>query len=105
MERRLVVVLSVIAFAIVLATDVLYAAVINSQGGTNPMPYVPKFVASYLALMAALIAVAMLPRPEVLPLRSPLRAAAAAGLLFLGFIAAFSIGPPLVVAGILVSFA
>src|SRR5690349_1598675 len=55
--------------------------------------------------MAALIAVALLPRPEMVPIRAPLRAAAAAGLLTLGIFAAFSVGLPLVVAGILTGFA
>ena len=105
MERRSILITSLVAFAIVLATDVLYGGIINAQGGTDPMPYVPRFVAGYMALMAALIAIALLPRAEIVPIRAPLRAAAAAGLLVLGFLAAFSVGPPLVIAGLLVSFA
>ena len=104
MERRLIVWLSVLAFAIVLTVDILYIALINSQGQSH-MPYIPRFVGGYLAVMAALIAVALLPRPEVVPIRVVLRAAAAAGLFVLGFLAAFSIGPPLVFAGFLVTLA
>jgi len=77
---------------------------INGQG-PSAQPYIPRFVGGYLAVMAALIVVALLPRPEIVPIRAPLRAAAAAGLLVLGIFAAFSIGLPLVVAGILTGFA
>ncbi|HKW59406.1 MAG TPA: hypothetical protein VJR46_06590 [Candidatus Dormibacteraeota bacterium] len=104
MERRLVLWLSIIAFAIVLAVDVLYIALINSQGRSD-MPYIPRFVGGYLAVMAAMIAVSLLPRPEVASIRVLLRAAAAAGLFVLGFLAALSIGPPLVLAGFLVTLA
>ena len=104
MERRLVRVTSIIAFVIVLATDVLYVTLINSQGASN-QPYIPRFVASYLAVMAALTVVSLLPRPEIVAIRVPLRAAAAAGLFVLGFLAAFSIGPPLVLAAFFVLLA
>ena len=96
---------SLAAFAIVLATDALYVAVINAQGPTDPMVYVPRFVASYLAVTAALIVIALLPRHEIAAIRVPMRAAAAAGLLVAGLIGAFSIGLPLVVAGILTTVA
>ena len=105
MERRSVLIPSIVAFAMVLATDVLFAALINSQGGFNPMPYTPRFVGAYLAVMAAVVAIALVPRPEIVPIRATMRAGAAGGLLMLGFISAFSIGPPLVVAGLLVTFA
>jgi hypothetical protein len=90
-----------VAFAIVLATDVLYVAIINSQGASDDLPYVPRFLAAFLAVMAAFIVIALLPRPEIVPLRFALRAAATGGLLGLGILAAMSIGLPLVVAGIL----
>lgn len=98
MERRLVRITSIIAFVIVLGTVVVYIALINSQGVSN-QPYIPRFVASYLAVMAALIVISLLSRPEVVRIRVSLRAAAAGGLFVLGFLAAFSIGPPLVLAG------
>ena len=105
MERRLVVVTSFVAFAIVLTTDVLYVAVINSQGSPDAMIYAPRFVASYLAVLAAIILVALLPRHEVVQIRVPLRATAAAGLLVAGFVGAFSIGLPLVASGVLMTVA
>lgn len=104
MERRLVRVTSLVAFAIVLATDVLYIVAINAQGPSD-QPYIPRFVGSYMAVMAALIAASLLPRPEIAAIRLPLRAAAAGGLFVLGFLAAFTIGTPLVVAGFLVLIA
>ena len=102
MERRLIRVTSLVAFAIVLATDVLYIGLIEAQG-PDFQPYVPRFVASYLAVMAALIGIALVPRPEIAAVRVPMRAAA--GLITLGFIAAFSIGLPLVAAGVLTTVA
>ena len=95
---------SIVAITIVVAVDGLYIGLINGQG-PSAQPYIPRFVGGYLAVMAALIVVALLPRPEIVPIRAPLRAAAAAGLLVLGIFAAFSIGLPLVVAGILTGFA
>jgi len=104
MERLLIRVTSLVAFAIVLATDILYIGFIGAQG-PDFQPYVPRFVASYLAVMAAVIAIALLPRREIVQIRIPMRAAAAGGLLTLGFLAAFSIGLPLVVAGVLTTVA
>jgi hypothetical protein len=107
MERPVVRVTSLVAFAIVLTTDILYVTLIiaQNQGSPTDTPYIPRFVASYLAVMAALIVLALVPRPEIEPLRFPMRAAAAAGLLGLGILAAMSIGLPLVAAGILVGVA
>ena len=104
MERLLIRVTSLVALAIVLATDVLYIGLIEAQG-PGPEAYLPRFVASYLAVMAALIGIALLPQPEIAAIRVPMRAAAAGGLLALGFIAAFSIGLPLVGAGVLTTVA
>jgi DMSO/TMAO reductase YedYZ heme-binding membrane subunit len=101
MERLSIRVTSVAALAIVLAVDLLYVVLIKAQGG-SPDPYVPFVVATYLAVMAALIAIAMIPRPGLAAMRVPLRVAAALGLLALGFLAIFSIGVPLMVAAILV---
>ena len=104
MERRSVLIASLIAFAIVVGTDVLYVGVINIQGESE-RPYIPRFVAGYLAVMSALILIALLPRTEIAQIRGPMRAAAAGGLLVLGFLSAFSIGLPLVLAGIVMTFA
>ena len=104
MERRLVRITLIVAFVIALATNLLYITLINSQGASN-QPYISRFVASYLAVMAALIIISLLPRPEIVAIRVTLRAAAAGGLFVLGFLAAFSIGPPLVLAGFFVLLA
>jgi hypothetical protein len=101
MERLSIRLPSLAAFAAVLAVEVLYVVLIRSQGGPLES-YIPFFVTGYLALLAGLIAIALVPRPEVAVFRVPLRAAAAAGLLVLGFLAAFSIGTPLLIAGLLV---
>ena len=97
-------IVSVIAFVLVLLTDLLYIVLINSQG-QSVQPYIPRFVGSYLAVIAAIIGLALLPRDEMVQIRVPLRAAAAAGLLVLGFLTGFSIGLPLVLAGLLTTFA
>ena len=106
-ERPVVRITSLVAVAIVLGVEVLYVSIINAQNQDSPdaLPYVPRFVAGYLAVMAALVALALVPRREIEPLRFPMRAAAAAGLLGFGVLAAASIGLPLVVAGILVGVA
>jgi hypothetical protein len=101
MERLSIRVTSVAALAIVLAVDLLYVVLIKAQGA-SPDPYVPLVVATYLAVMAALIAIAMIPRAGLAAMRVPLRVAAALGLLALGFLAIFTIGMPLLVAAILV---
>jgi hypothetical protein len=104
MERRLVRITSIVAFVIALATDLLYIVLINAQGATD-QPYIPRFVGGYLAVMAALIVISLPARPEIVAIRVPLRAAAAAGLFVLGFVAALSIGPPLVLAAFFVLLA
>ena len=93
---------SLVAIVIVLATDVLYVVLIRSQGGAQPEVYLPFFVGGYLALMAALIALALIPRPGVARVRPALRIAAITGLVVLGFLASFSIGVPILIAGLLV---
>jgi len=100
-ERRSVRIASLIAIGIVLATDSLYVVLIRSQGSA-PQVYLPIFVSGYLALMAVLIAIALISRPELARAGAALRIAALTGLVVLGFVAAFSIGVPLIVAGLLV---
>ena len=104
MERSSVLITSLVAIAIVFTVDVIYVGVINSQG-PPPDLYTPRFVASYLAVLGALVVVSLVPRHEIAVIRVPLRAAAAAGLLVVVFVSAFSIGPPLALAGFLVFFA
>jgi hypothetical protein len=102
MERVWILITSLAAFTIVLITELVYVSLINAQDGPDDTPFVPRFVAGYLAVMAALIVVALVPRPEIVRVRFALRAAAAGGLLGLGILGAWSIGLPLVVAGILI---
>lgn len=68
----------------------LYLAIIRSQGGpSTPDVLTVPFVASYLLLMALLLAVSLLVPPAARP---ALRGAAAGGLFVLGVLALFSIG-------------
>jgi len=103
-ERLWLRVVLIVAAALVALTDVLYIVIINAQGQTL-QPYIPRFVGAYLAVSAAALVASVVPRPEIVRIRVALRAAAAAGLLALGFLAAFSIGAPLVIAGLLTTFA
>jgi hypothetical protein len=88
------------ALILVLATNTAYVLLIRGQDGVAPNAYTVPFVAGYLLVLAALLASSLtrLPRPAW---RTPLRAAAAGGLLVLGVLALFSVGLPLVVAGAL----
>jgi len=106
MERRVVRITLTVALVIVAAVGVLYITFVNSQP-VSQQPYIPRFVGSYIALMAALIGVSLLSRPEVAAIRVPLRAAAAGGLFVLGFVSAsaIAIGPPLVLAAFFVLLA
>jgi hypothetical protein len=83
----------------VAAVDALYLAVVGSQG-TNPQYLRAPFVAAFIALMAITAALSSLVSAP--PWRSLLLGFSAAGLLLLGFFAIFSIGLPLMVAGLLV---
>ncbi len=91
-----------IAMVFVLAIVVVYLLIIRGQGGATPEGAVTvPFVAGYLVLMAVLLWVSLLGHPRLVVLRPALRGGAAAGLLVLGVIAAFSIGVLIIVAGIL----
>ena len=91
-----------VAFVTVVGTDAAYVEIIRSQPGGPPPDVevaVPIFVTFYLVAMALLLAASL---AEVSPLakaRPALRAAASAGLLVMGVLAAFSIGVPLLLAG------
>jgi hypothetical protein len=91
----------VAAFAIVLLTDALYVSLVLGQPDRPPDIFTALFVGGYLLLMAGLLGVSLLRRPRIVASRTALRAGAAGGLLVLGILAAFSIGPPFVVAGAL----
>ncbi len=88
------------ALAIVLLEDAIYVLLIRSQGELAPDAYTVPFVAVYLLVMAALLGTSLIRLPSP-GWRMPLRAGAAGGLLVLGIIGAFSIGLPLILAGIL----
>jgi hypothetical protein len=89
-----------VALAIVLLEDAVYVLLIRSQGELAPDAYTVPFVAGYLLVMSALLAISLIRGPSP-GWRMPLRAGAAGGLLVLGIIAAFSIGLPLILAGAL----
>lgn len=95
---------SFMAFGLVVAADGLYVLIVNAEG-PSARPYFPRFVEAFLAVMSALIVIALLRRRAIVAIRAPMRAAAAAGLFMLGVFLALSIGPALVVAGGLVTFA
>ena len=93
MAARVLVAVAVLAIA---ATAAAYVLIIRSQGehGTPDVLTVP-FVASYQLLMALLLLASLLVPP---PVRPAFRAAPSAGLLILGWLAAMSIGIPLLLA-------
>ena len=89
-------VLVVVAAVAVVATDAAYIAIIRSQSGPGtPDVLTIPFVAGYQLLMALLL-LASLVAPRAA--RPAIRGAAAAGLLFLGWLAAMSIGIALLIA-------
>jgi dipeptide/tripeptide permease len=95
-----------VAIALVLADVIAYRAILGAQGGPPPdSAAVVPFVGGYMLLMAALLGLSLLGNAQVAMLRPAMLAAAAAGLLLLGFFALFSIGLPLSIAGILSAIA
>lgn len=86
--------------AIIAATvDVLYPGFVSSQGASDPQFLRVPFVAAFIALMA--ICAALSAAASAGRWRPLLLGVSAAGLLLLGFFAIFSIGLPLLVAGLL----
>jgi len=93
MAARVLIAVAVVAIATIVA---LYLSIVRSQGGPpSDTPLVVPFVASYLALMAALLAASLFTPAASRP---ALRAAASAGLVFMGVLAAFTIGLAILVA-------
>ena len=94
------------SIVLVLAVLVAYLLLIRGQGETPPdsVAVVP-FVSGYLALMAVLLWLAILDQPRLAMLRPAMLAAAVGGLLLLGIFAMFSIGLPILLAGVLASIA
>jgi hypothetical protein len=93
--------LVVVPIVIAVLDDIAYVALIASQPEHAPDIFTVPFVATFIALMAALLALSLAGSPLVVTLRPALRAGAAAGLVVLGVLGAFSIGLPLLFAGFL----
>jgi len=92
-----------VSAVVVVVMVAVYLALIRAQGGAAPDWLTVPFVTAYLLSAAALLAASVLRiRPGV---RAAMRAAAAAGLLVLGYLAGFSIGVPLILAGVLAAIA
>ena len=88
------------AIAAALGSLLTYVAIVFNFG-TDPTGIArDMFVASYLLLTALMLVVSLARRLPATP-RMAVRAAAAAGLLVLGVLAAFSIGVPIFIGGIL----
>lgn len=98
MDGRTTRILVWIAIGVSLVMDPIYLGAISLQGAFPPDRYTVGFVAGYVLLMSAMLAGSTLPRPNR-ALRAGLRAGAAAGLIVLGVLAAFSVGLPLLLAG------
>jgi hypothetical protein len=94
------------SMVLALADAIAYLLLIRSQGGGQPeTAFTIPFVTGFMLLMAVLLWLSLLDRSLLVSLRPALRAAAAAGLLLLGVFAAFSIGLPIFLAGILATIA
>lgn len=94
--RRLAIAAAVIAAVV----DVLYLGAVRSQSGRGAGQFLTvPFVAGFIALLA--IAAALSVRASAEPIRPALLALSATGLLATGYVALFSIGVPLLIAGLL----
>jgi hypothetical protein len=87
-----------IAFVIVLVTAFGYVLIIRAQESSPADAFTVPFVATYLAVMAAMLGLSQREGKLVVRLRPVLRGGAAAGLLAIGVLALMSIGIVLVVA-------
>jgi hypothetical protein len=88
------------------ADVIAYLLLITAQGpGQSDMTFVVPFVASYLAVAAIVLRLSLVSQPRLVAWQPALRGSAAAGLLVLGVIAAFSIGLPIFLAGVLAAIA
>jgi hypothetical protein len=87
------------AAIIAAAVDALYLGIVGTQGGSDPQFLRVPFVAAFIGLMA--ISAALSSRESAARWRPLLLGVSAAGLLLLGFFAIFSVGLPLLAAGVL----
>jgi hypothetical protein len=95
-----------ISMIVVLADVVAYVLIIRTQGDSPPdAALTVPFVTGYMLLMAALLWLSLVDRPPLVSVRPALRAFAAAGLLVLGVLAAFSIGVAIFAPGVLAAIA
>ena len=95
---RVLVAVPVVALVAIVAG---YIAIVQNQGGPAPSDlFTVPFVAGYLLLMGAILALSLIERPTIRSLRPALRAAASAGLVALGILAGFSIGPAIMIAAL-----
>jgi len=91
---------------LVVADLVVYGVLLTSQGGPPPdSAAIVPFVSGYMLLMAVVLALTLGGQPFLVTMRPAMLAAAAAGLLLLGFFALFSIGLAIFVAGVLAGIA
>jgi hypothetical protein len=91
-----------VAAVVAVATDALYLAIIRSQGLGEPGDWVTvTVVASAILAFAACAGVAALAPGPTLPARRVLLLVATVGLFVMGVLGIFSIGLPLLVAGVL----
>ncbi len=91
-----------VAVVAVVAIDALYVALVYNQSDRPPDVYTPIFVAGYLALMVVALVVSLIAGLRIPWLRPALRGAATGGLVVMGVLAAFSVGLPILIAGMLV---
>jgi hypothetical protein len=91
--------LAVTAAIIAAVTDILYYGVVVGQGGHDPIRWRVPFVATFIAVLA--MTAALSARSSSRAWRPGLLGLGAIGLLAMGFIAIFSIGLPLLLAGAL----
>jgi hypothetical protein len=91
--------LAVISAVIAALTDILYFGVVVGLGGHDPIRWRVAFVATYIAVLA--MTAALSARASASAWQPALLGLSAVGLLATGYIAIFSIGLPLLLAGAL----
>src|SRR5260370_42419099 len=101
-DGRIARLMLIIAIVVAEADEALYLFVIFNQSPRAPDVLTVPFVASFIQLMAILVGISLLSSAAVVRLRPALGVGAAAGLLVLGVIGAFSVGAPLFLAGAVV---
>jgi hypothetical protein len=99
-ERRSVRLLLWIAAAVPLLMVAVYLSLIRSQGALSADVFTVPFVVVYMLAMAGMLVASLLLVNGAVG-RATLRGGAAAGLITLGVFAAFSIGAPILLAGVI----